>query len=456
MTNLEENILKSEILLKIQVTRKKIKKLSRETFPTLGPQGVLLLSAKILDKIIDQFEIYSLDQMIFIKTGVLRQIIILISYIENSTIKNVTWSTIPAYNMLLKSLLENVEYVIVPQWKENYSILNQNIVDDFEKHFKTFGVPETDGSEGNTMGKIPSKIYLIKYSRLEKLSALHLALLGHEIGHIFASQWMNEWYLDFATKETNLSSTLEEIALEELKKKNLATDMFVEFEKKKTIDHYHNLIGQNYKELLSDIFGCALFGHTFIIAMYLFSATSDLDKTNWPNGYLSWRFRLQNCIRFISFVFKRSNKKPDTYDLYENICSTVRGDIKDYKDKVCSLAIYSFMQKEEQIFTVMCEYAKTELFITKIDSEQISAACNRLENEIIPNAMLKSGIEYPIDIRNILYAIWLVSYKRNEPDTRLFSERIQFYNMLGIKGIELSVEQGEYDDFIKRQNQRET
>jgi hypothetical protein len=74
-----------------------------------------------------------------------------------------------------------------------------------------------------------------------------------------------------------------------------------------------------------------------------------------------------------------------------------------------------------------------------------------LENGIIPNAMNKDGIDYPIDIRNILYSIWLFCY--NNDDNKELSEyanRIQFYNLLGIKGIELSVEQENYNDFIPR------
>ena len=454
MTDLEKNILKAEILLKIQVTSKKVRSLSHETFPTLGPRKILQLCTRILEQLKNRFETYSLNQMVLLKTGILKLIIDLVSCIEYSTIKNVTWSIIPAYNRLFKSLLDDIEYIIVPQWEENYSIRNKNIIDDFKKWLYTPNLLDTDVNEeiiNKIMKDIPSQIYLVKYSRLEKLSALHLALLGHEIGHIFASRWIDDNYLDF-TRETGLSAVLEEIVLKELKNENLENDMFVDIEKDKKLTAYHNLIKKNYSELLSDIFGCALFGHTYIIAIYLFSSImADLNESHWQGGYLSWRFRLQNCEQFISFILRQYPAKKNNYPLYDNICSTISGNISDRNaHEVCNLLIATFRMKEEEIFDEICKYTKTQLFINLIDEEQINTAIDRLEHGIIPNAMLKDKSEYPIDIRNILYAIWLVSYKEGEPNIKLLSKRIQFYNLLGIKGIELSVEQEEFNDFIRR------
>jgi hypothetical protein len=256
--------------------------------------------------------------------------------------------------------------------------------------------------------------------------------------------------------DTELITSLNKITSEELRKNNLVANMFDEYKeytKKKTMKEYLNLIIGNYLELLSDIFGCALFGHTYIVAMYLFSSTTaELDTPHWEKGYLSWRFRLQNCIRFLSFVLKKNNVKLDTCDLYENICSTIKGDIKDPQSHdVCKLLIESFWMKEEEIFETICEYSKPELFVDKIDAQQIKAACDRLEHGVIPNAMIKDDEEHPIDIRNILFAIWLVSYKENKEDIQSFSEHIQHHNLLGIKGIELSVEQEKYNDFVKKQ-----
>jgi hypothetical protein len=134
--------------------------------------------------------------MFFIKTGILRLIIEQISNIEYSTIKNVTWSIIPAYNRLFKSLLEKTEYIIVPQWEEKYAIRNKNVIDEFQTYLQSpdliFKVDTPKERIDEILKDIPQKVYLIKYSRLEKLSALHMALLGHEIGHIFATKWLEK------------------------------------------------------------------------------------------------------------------------------------------------------------------------------------------------------------------------------------------------------------------------
>ncbi|MCL2800536.1 MAG: hypothetical protein FWD28_02085 [Treponema sp.] len=267
MTPLEEKVLKSEILLKIRVTLRKVKKLSHEVFPTVGPQKILLLSERILEQIINRHKDYSFNQMFFVKTGILKLIIELISQIEYSTVKNVTWSIIPAYNMLFTSLLKNTEYIIVPQWEENYAIRNRNLIEEFSNHLLVPGlIFEIDTPEKKIkeiLEDIPEKIYLIKYSRLEKLSALHMALLGHEIGHIFATRWMNEEYSKFA-HSTTLFTQLKDIAMRELKKEGLTDDMFVNDFMQMKMRSYNTLIIKNYSELLSDVFGCALFGQEVI------------------------------------------------------------------------------------------------------------------------------------------------------------------------------------------------
>jgi hypothetical protein len=76
----------------------------------------------------------------------------------------------------------------------------------------------------------------------------------------------------------------------------------------------------------------------------------------------------------------------------------------------------------------------------------------RLKHNVIPNAMNKNGQDYPIDIRNILYSIWLFCYNNDDKDLKNYADQIQFYNLLGVKGIELSVEQGNYTDFVAGSN----
>lgn len=468
MTNIEVNILKAEILLKIKVTLRKVKKLQRETYPTEGPKYVLELSLRILNKIISLYDKYSYNQLFFIKGGIIKFIIKLISRIEYSTIKNVTWSIIPAYNMLFKALLSNTEYIIAPQWEENYGIINNNIIDNFKRYLST---PEliiiSDSLENaeveinEILDGIPKKIYLISYSRLEKLSALHLALLGHEIGHIFAEKWINEDYIKFS-QDTKLSDLIMEYVENEIKKEKKDDDMFKEniIENKRL--YYNRLITQNYQEILSDIFGCALFGQTYVVAMYIFaSINGDINISKWEKGYLSWKFRLQNCIRFLSVI---SEDKPDLIkinDFYNNICDSIKGSIEDTNNELCLMMIESYKKKDKDIFNTICKYlnsgeSKSVLFKDRINMEQIDAAYERLKYGIIPNAILVEDnensdevIEIPIDIINILYAIWIISYENNK-EINILVKNIQHYNLLGIKGIELSVEQEKYNDFIKK------
>jgi hypothetical protein len=451
-----DRLLQAEILIKIRVTKGKIDKLLNDSYPTNGPNSILVLSGRILDSIIKRYKSYSSTQLIFIKTGLLDFIIQLISQIEYSTIKNVTWSIIPAYDKLFKSLFPNTEYIIMSQWEQSYGIFTINLIEKFkyfitqpnmvfdaDKHF--------DENINELLEKFPANIYLIMYSRLEKLSGLHLALLGHEIGHIFAIKWMAEEFQSIS-QGADLPNRLREIIDTEIKKTALENGLFRDIFNKQRLGIYVNLIKMNYSELISDLFGCALFGHTYIVAVYLYAAINgDLDKSNWDKGYLSWRFRLQNCQNFISYVFQGNKALEHSLFLYDDILDIIKGSLSDnQKHDVCTLLIDAFKTKQEEIYETVIEYAGNELFLNKVNDEEIEAALERLKNSIIPNAMNRDGVEYPIDIRNVLYAIWLFSYNDNSNDLFEYADQIQFYNLLGIKGIELSVEQRNYNDFSKR------
>jgi hypothetical protein len=455
----KEKILQAEILLKINMTQKRIKTMMYESYPTNGPVSVLRLSNHILRLIIAQYDLYSITQLKFIKTGgILDFIVFLISQIEHSTMKNVTWSIIPAYDRLFKSLFSNTEYIIAPQWQQNYQIYSYNLIDKFQDFMEqpnlVFKADENFRDNiKKTLSEYPARIYLVMYSRLEKLSGLHLALLGHEIGHIFAAQWMNNSFYK-AAEGMDFFNRLRNIVEDEIKKKDMDNDLFKSIYIKQEIEKYINLIKKNYRELISDLFGCAIFGHTYVVSAYLyFLLIQDMDVNNWEKGYLPWRYRLQNCQKFLTYVFSNHPEKLKTeFFLYEKIINDIKGSIQVQKHDVCILLIDVFNSMAEKIYSSIFDHTRNEFFLHRINDIEISGALQRLKHNIIPNAINRDGLDSPIDIRNILYAIWLLCYDEKNKNMDEYTEQIKFYNLLGIKGIELSVEQENYNDFIKRPN----
>jgi methionine salvage enolase-phosphatase E1 len=163
---------------------------------------------------------------------------------------------------------------------------------------------------------------------------------------------------------------------------------------------------------------------------------------------------MQNCNRFLDYVI---NKNPiflsQELMLFNSIQSAIEGPIQDSQEHyICNLLIDAFRTKEEQIFEYICMKADTALFTKYINNDEINAAIARLKNKIIPNARIVDSQEKPIDIRNILMSIWLVCYQNTSKSTKIYADAIQFYNLLGIKGIELSVEQRNYNGAFKKTN----
>jgi hypothetical protein len=303
---MEHELLKGEIYSKIVTIQKKYNSLLNNNFPTTGAIALTRLICNILELINKRYRLYTERQIKFINQLCLKFETIF-SYLNESQILNVPWSIIPAIEKLFHNIKKDAGFVISPMITFNYSIIHSNIISKLKSVAESQDLLFDYTNDERLINDIDTlfsgvddEIYFIFFPKLERVSALHFTLLGHEIGHTYSEEWINNNFLEFSNIN-DLEKKFNEIAKKEYKEKTTSTelediDLFSNAFVMKQIVEYIDISKKILNELISDIFGAFIFGDSSIIASYLFAIKKTLDdKSGWERGYLSWRFRDLEC-----------------------------------------------------------------------------------------------------------------------------------------------------------------
>ena len=455
---MEDIILRGEVYSKTVLLLKHFNLLLNHEFPSEGSKQLVLLIINILEKIKQRFEIYTTRHLKLICNKFFQYIEKICGYLTESQIAKVPWSIIPAIDRLFKNLLPEFEFVVVPIWESDYRIFNKNILELFKE--TVIAVPDLlfdadDDFDKNTekfLDDAPNGIYIIFFPKIERKSALHFALLGHEIGHKYALEWYQRNFNKFF-RDNDLEKKFQGILEKEMKEIDPDFDptmIFASAWLEMLVKYYKTVTSKVISELTSDIFGTLLFGETTLIALYLFSIDKNPDNTkHWKEGYLSWRYR----VKLVDYTIKKIIKDKSGFNKIEGsnwesiIHRFLEKDYQDGKedDSDCLHEILvSFETIKGQICDDMLQIVNDQLFLKYFDDKEINKARTRLKNNITPNCYIEDKQEKKIEFRNILYATWLELARQLNSDPQEYLRISNVINLLSIKGIEFSVEQEQF------------
>jgi hypothetical protein len=463
---MDSKVLKGEIYSRLSYIEKQFGSLLNNEYPTNGPKSLIQLIVRILGIIEKRFDKYTDNHLKHIGQLIVR-LELYCGHLYESQMANVPWSIIPALEVTFGKIKQDYEFIICPIWRTNYMIYNQNILQDFKK--QVIEIPNLlfDYVELHNFQKqvsdftkdMPSGIYFIFFPRLERRSSLHFALLGHEIGHSYSSVWLETEWNDFV-KNRELEKKFVEIAKSTVPI-TLADasmqDMFVETGANMQSAKYLEITTKILNELIADVYGAFVFGESAFVASFIFSNKTNLDNTKiWTEGYLSWRYRLHFIHKAIEYIFKKrgadSYLKACNWSANINACLAKKWeDNVNENNKYLQVILESIEAEKENIWGAVEKVIGGQLFLEFIKKNEVEAARSRLRYEIIPNALVEDGetLETPIDLRNILYGTWLELMEIDATDIDLYKKKSHMINLLSIKGIELSIEQERFNDFIK-------
>jgi len=375
--------------------------------------------------------------------------------IHESRITNVPWSTIPAIQKIFQKLYPNAQFAICPEWKQNYSITPLNIVDKFKDLCSMRGLLFDDNIQQGIeelFSLYPKEIYLIQYPKAERLSPLHFALLGHEIGHIFAEKWYEKSGAQLVGKINDefLKIALAEFDASPFARQPLFRDNMSKTKAKQALDVFARVI----KELVADAYGTMLFGKAFLVSAYLFSLRKQIDDGSaWESGYLSWRYRI---LYINAALGSLAIKKPDpatTMSIgdWENLVEDLLKQ-KPVESSATNPYLTKILQThaaaESQINDDVIADSKDEVFAFYLKADHVNTVEERLYKGITPNATLDNDLkETPIEFRNILYGTFILLAKvLKDTEYQNYEDIAGNINRLSIKGIELSIEQENFRD----------
>ncbi len=452
----EKKILKTETVKKLILLKKHHYRLPHSDFLCDGAIHVWKLQIKIIEKLLERFNKYTHKQLQLINT-VLPFLEKICGYLDDSKTINVPWSIIPSLEDLFSKVKPDTQFVICPLWENNYQIINRNIVEYLDN--SVISIPgllfdpgsNFEAEKKNFLSDAPSGIYFVFYPRSERLSVLHFPLLGHEIGHIFASSWLDSNFNDSLfnqeaekTLKAEIDSEIPPDVIDPIFKETFINNRLLEM-----LEIFHKVLS----EVISDIVGVFIFGPSALLSSFIFAIKFGLDDFRaLEYGYLSWRFRLFFICKAIKYM--ENDKLPSRYtksiQLMEEILTLADIDINKYsynkQHRFIRHIVRLFDEKIQVVFQDIESFLADQVYSKNYDESHQKKIFERLQNGIIPNSILDDKLdETPMGLRNIVGSTWLFVNELSESDSLEYFKKASCANLLSIKAIELSHFQKDFD-----------
>lgn len=227
-------------------------------------------------------------------------------YIEGARTERIPWSIVPAFEKLVSSFLPDIQIMLRGMWRYNYSFHTNNQADLYRFYLREYAeyVPDTN-IETDVLQEMQRPFHLISFPLLEQKHILLHCLLGHEIGHLLAA--------DFITNEAEakliekVKDQLEGLVDEQMAgfpstapddlRRGVRERFLAQY-----IERFVIVWRRGMKELLSDAAAVLLFGPAALLAMLDLAMQEPMDSVPSEEGnyYPPWRMRLRYAYRILS------------------------------------------------------------------------------------------------------------------------------------------------------------
>ena len=454
---IEERLVRAETYKKLQFLLKQYSNLPSQDLPCEGAQSAWNFLTSILKKLLSRFEHYSHRQFKLINT-ILSHFETFCGYLDDSKTNKVPWSIIPSLEELFSAIKSNTQFVICPIWETNYRIINRNIIEYLDE--KLLRIPDLifdstsnfDADRLEFLKQFPSGIYFVFYPRIERLSVLHFPLLGHEIGHIFSTDWIKNNFLNTLGTHDIMDK------LRKYLESSLPKDVYDPLFRPRAIDTYAINLLEIYEkilsEFLSDIVGAFIFGHATIMSTYTFSLKYQLDDYKGiPDGYLPWRLRLYFIKRTLDYIgldefdspYGGANKLLNEIDKNISGISIPNINLKGTDHEYIKYLLDLVDKEFDNICFEVNSFLRKQQYFPIYNERFQRVVIERLKQGIIPNSILSEDLEEtPIDIRNIVTGTWRCLCEEDIKDWDSYYRVSYNMNLLSLKAIELSQTQKEF------------
>lgn len=396
-----------------------------------------------------------------------------VRYIDSPQTHKLPWSLINPMKGLVKQFLPNIEILLQPQWEYNYSIDTASLYQYYYSVLSAYEnmFPETKVAE--VLSKLDEFFYVVSFPSIERNNVLLHSLLGHEIGHLFAKEYLNkerekEFLKSVGGKVTKIVS--ERVKSDYENKLPLLVPDLTQKMIQQEIERTTLIWQRGVEELLSDIIGAFLFGPAILFSQFEFSLSDltglDCLPNEGNNYYPPWRMRLRyilETVKELGFFPIAKGKFNDETGAFAKaserieVIQKISADISDRK-KIESIDILkiAYEEIEKDVNNAKQFYAGKlgELIISvKEYYKRLPHLVERLSYKIPPNALEKSVDDRePATIVEIINAAWFhklswatsIFDKDNNFNEEVIDQRDRM-NRLTLKALEYSFTEKEFE-----------
>jgi dCTP deaminase len=255
-----------------------------------------------------------------------------IRYVESARTDRLPWQVIPSFEKLVEALRPGAKVMLRPMWRYNYATIVSDLREvylnelvEYEYH-----TPDIDVTS-KIVVPLGSAFHIISFPALERDNILLHSVIGHELGHLVASQMVEQ------AKNSFLQQAQSQI--------EIATD--AELQAQGITDKSAPLLYQQYRterltvnsttclkfwerameEILADVVGAVLFGPAALFSTFEVALQSGFDLS--PSGrneyYPPWRTRIREVLKVVDGLSSTIlNAKPDLFKMPEPLALAER------------------------------------------------------------------------------------------------------------------------------------
>lgn len=460
-----QSILRYELVVKAEIIERLAVKLEHAgDFPTETPSKLSQLikcSAKIIK---DYLEATPSDQLKNLNV-LLCSIAEHLRFIERSRIANTPWSMVQGTEQFLKHQTSpSTDFIIRPQWSYNYSLLG-NFVEAYSTSIQGLEwIPIESWEE--SIGKLANEsIYCISFPRIERLNCLLHANWGHEVGHIIAKKWIDNYFDQlWQAEETQIRNKIEREIQQEIQRNPPPMDpLFAKFVVQEMsaeqVNNAMQVAKQGLTELICDSIGVHLLGPAALAAAIEFSAPLSIDESPLRcDMYPPWRYRIRKMVEVCEQDLQecsvdidvRNVKYPgpviqpfwnwlkETTYLVQNTA-----DIESLNSNISTREAYrvienKWQQVKKEALNLLPDKS-TEPYCLSKQVLTIEQLVHRLEQDTPPNEIGWWPKNSPSSLENIINAAWIykIAKIQKDPDWASTDNFEKLYRLI-LKAIEVS------------------
>lgn len=400
----------------------RFEELEYRDFPNKAPEGVIQLFKSILSLVSSQIALAD-EKTLPLLHELLSHYQQLLSYLDNSHTEQTPRGIISIIEDLLGRFNPNAQFIASPQSNYNYSIFD----------IKPYIIePLRNLLSASDIDSLPSiskeALQIIMFPRMERDNVLLHAVFGHEVGHLYASE-----YLENEAKGANFNLEVQNKVLAALSVIPIDPSLpqLAQLKRKAEIQsHLMHLRRRAMEELISDYVGVIMFGPSALFAAYEFFSLYGLDalpsgNEAYPPARYRFRFLMEvlNEEGFIGTINKlqssagqNSNFFTKTQELFNKIEQIVASDEDINLLKTNPLIDVAYEWVKESLQRAKGEVKAlipTDLvYLSRTFEEEVPELIERLRLNVPPNELgIYPSIRLPA-WQSALISSWV--YKINE------------------------------------------